>query len=113
MTTYAKRAYQASSAQRSLREQDADVFRRANGTLRAAKDAGPVERLRAMADNGRLWTTVSGLLQDPANPLPAPLRASIASIGQAVQREMAQAEADFDFLIAVNENVAAGLSAGP
>jgi flagellar biosynthesis regulator FlaF len=48
-------------------------------------------------------------MQDPANALPAPLRASIVSVGLAVQREMDKAPPDFDFLIAVNEDFAAGL----
>lgn len=110
MSSYATRAYQASSAHRSLRDQEADVFRRATGMLRAAKDAGPTERMRAIVDNSRLWTMVSGLLRDPANKLPNPICASLISISKAVEREMAQPEADFDFLIGVNENVAAGLS---
>lgn len=38
------------------------------------------------------------------------LRASIISVGLAVQREMEVAVPDFDFLIGINENIAAGLS---
>ena len=47
MTSYAARAYRASSGHRSLREQEADVFHRANGALRVARDAKPVQRVRA------------------------------------------------------------------
>lgn len=108
--TRAARAYEASSSHRSLREQEADVFRRANGALRDARDKGPIPRVRALADNRRLWTTVLDLLRDPANRLPQEIRASIVSVGLAVEREMDRDAPDFDFLIAINENIAAGLS---
>jgi flagellar biosynthesis activator protein FlaF len=87
------------------------VFRRATGALKAARDSGTIPRLRAIADNRRLWITVNDLMRDPANPLPPDLRASIVSVGLAVQREMDGDSPDFDFLIAINENIAAGLSA--
>jgi flagellar biosynthesis regulator FlaF len=48
-------------------------------------------------------------MRDPLNALPQELRASIVSVGAAVQREMDQEKPDFDFLIAINENIAAGL----
>ena len=66
--------------------------------------------MRALADNRRLWMTVHDLMRDPDNSLPAQLRASIVSVGLAVQREMDRDSPDFDFLIAINENFAAGLS---
>ena len=53
-----------------------------------ARSAGPIPRVRALADNRRLWMTVLDLMRDPANALPEPLRASIISVGLAVQREM-------------------------
>jgi len=52
-------------------------------------------------------------VQDPANALPASLRASLVSVGLSVQREMEQPSPDFGFLIAVNENIAAGLAGTP
>ncbi len=107
----AARAYQASADNRSLRAQEADVFMRANGALRAALKGSELERVRALADNRRLWLTVVGVVMDPDNRLPAPLRASIVSVGRSVQREMDAAAPDLDFLIAVNQNVVAGLSA--
>ena len=67
-------------------------------------------RVQAIADNRRLWLTVTDLMRDPLNTLPQDLRASIVSVGLAVQREMEVAVPDFDFLIAINENIAAGLS---
>ena len=109
--THAVKAYAASSAHRSVRAQEADVFRRATAALRKGRDANRVVQVRAIADNTRLWTTVIDLMRDPANALPDALRASIVSVGLAVQREMQRDAPDFDFLIGVNEDIAAGLSA--
>jgi flagellar protein FlaF len=109
-STQAARAYQAASVHRSQRSQEADVFRRATGALKAAQEAGALPRVRALADNRRLWMTVHDLVIDPDNALPDALRASILSVGLAVQREMDRDDPDFDFLIAINENFAAGLS---
>jgi flagellar protein FlaF len=108
--TQAARAYETAATHRSQRQQEADVFRRAIGALKVARDAGPLPRIQAIADNRRLWLTVADLMRDPMNSLPQDLRASIVSVGLAVQREMDSNSPDFDFLIAVNENIAAGLS---
>ncbi|HEX4173086.1 MAG TPA: flagellar biosynthesis regulator FlaF [Acetobacteraceae bacterium] len=105
----ATRAYQAAATHRTQREQEADVFRRATGALKTARDADPLQRVRAIADNRRLWTTVADLMRDPQNELPVELRAGIVSMGLAVQREMDRDSPDFDFLITVNDNMAAGL----
>jgi flagellar protein FlaF len=109
----ATRAYTASAAHRSLREQEADVFRRANSALRGGAGSGPLGRVRALADNNRLWTTVLDLLRDPENPMPEALRANIISVGLTVQREMQETSPNFEFLISINENIAAGLSGQP
>jgi flagellar biosynthesis activator protein FlaF len=106
----AARAYPAAATHRSQREQEADVFHHASGALKAARDAEPFQRVRAIADNRRLWLTVADLMRDPLNALPQALRASIVSVGLTVQREMEQEAPDFDFLIGINENIAAGLS---
>ena len=106
----AARAYQAGASHRSMRAQQAEVFRIVNSALRTGREGGNIARARALADNRRLWTTVINLMGDPANPLPAELRGSILSIGIAVQRDMDRDEPDFDFLIETNENLAAGLS---
>ena len=112
-TRQAARAYEAASVYRSPREQEADVFRRTNGALKASRDAGPLQRVRALADNRRLWLVVGDLMRDPGNALPVPLRASIVSLGMAVEREMDRESPDFDFLIEINEHMAAGLSGQP
>ena len=109
----ATRAYQASGETRSLRLQEAEVFHRANGALRAGQAGDALPRVRALADNRQLWLTVIGLVRDPANALPESLRASLVSVGISVQREMDQPSPDFGFLIAVNENIAAGLAGTP
>ncbi|MBV9249380.1 MAG: hypothetical protein JO227_09085 [Acetobacteraceae bacterium] len=106
----AMRAYETATTHRSLREQEADVFRRAIGALKAAQDGNAINRARALADNQRLWVAVNDLMRDPANQLPAEFRASVVSVGSAVRREMERAAPDFNFLISVNEDIAAGLS---
>ncbi|MDA8252816.1 MAG: flagellin assembly protein, partial [Rhodospirillales bacterium] len=97
---------------RDPRAQEAEVFRHANAVLRQASDGDARARLRALADNERLWSAVIDLVRDPQNALPPPLRAAIVSVGLAVQRELRAAAPDFGFLIAVNENIAAGLAGG-
>ena len=106
----AMRAYEAAATHRSQREQEADVFRRAIGALKAARNGNALQRVRALADNRRLWMTVNDLMRDPDNNLPPELRAAIVSVGLTVQREMDSDTPNFGFLIAINENFAEGLS---
>ena len=108
--TFAARAYRASAAHRSLREQEADVFRHALGALQAARSGGAMPQARALADNRRLWGTVIDLMRDPDNKLPAALRAQIVSLGLAVQRDMDGDAPDWNFLIQINEHMVASLS---
>ena len=112
-TNQAIRAYRAASRYRSQRAQEADVFHHAIAVLKGAQRAGAIQQVRALADNRRLWTMVSDLLRDPGNALPETLRASILSVGATVQREMEKERPDFDFLISINENMAAGLAGQP
>jgi len=107
----AARAYAASSAFRSIRAQEADVFRRANMALRKAESPGSITYSRAVADNTRLWSTVIDLMKDPDNQLPSGLRASIVSVGMTVLRELSTERPDLEFVANVNENIAAGLAA--
>jgi flagellar biosynthesis regulator FlaF len=103
------RAYGASRAARDPREQEADVIRRVTYGLRATlEDDGPA-RVRAVADNRRLWLAMETALLDPSNQLPAQTRAGLVSLGRAVQREMDGPSPDLAFLIEVNDQVAAGL----
>ena len=106
----ASQAYQQAADRRSLREQEAEVCRPARGAWRGARGGANLHRARAIADNRRLWLAVSDLMNDPDNALPIELRASIVSVGRTVQREMQRDDPDFDFLISINEHIAAGLS---
>ena len=105
-------AYGQAKRHRSMRDQEADVFLRVNAMLRAGTGAAadPVALARAMADNERLWNAVMDLMRDPANALPAPVRASVLSLAHAVRREQARPAPDVGFLVGVNEQIAAGLS---
>ena len=107
----AARAYETASAHRSLRAQEADVFRRANMALRQAKSPGSVAHARAIADNTRLWSTVIDLMKDPENQLPSTLRASIVSVGMTVLRELSTEQPNIAFISSVNANIAEGLAA--
>ena len=109
----AARAYAAAQGRRSAREQEADLFLRANAALRASRDGAALPLVRALSDTSRLWGAVIDLVRDPENALPAPLRASIVSVGLAVQREVERPAPDIDFLLAVNADLAEGLSARP
>lgn len=109
----AARAYATASVNRTTRDQEADIFRLVIARLQAARQGGPIARVRALADNRRLWTTVTDLVRDDDNPLPLETRAGILSIGRCVQREMDADEPSFDFLISINKNIADGLSGSP
>jgi flagellar biosynthesis activator protein FlaF len=111
--TQAARAYHTATTYRSQRDQEADVFRRTIGALKAARDAGPIQRVRALADNRLLWLTVTDLMHNPDSRMPMDLRASIVSVGLAVQREMDRDRPNFDFLIEINQSIADGLSDSP
>ena len=103
------RAYGAARAARDPREQEADVIRRVTFGLRAALDDDGPARVRAVADNRRLWLAMESALLHPSNQLPPPMRAGLVSLGRAVQREMDGPAPDIAFLIEVNEQVATGL----
>jgi flagellar biosynthesis regulator FlaF len=107
------RGYGATQRARSLREQEADVFRRVNFLLKAAINGNAIDRARAIADNRRLWLAIEASLINPDNLLPEATRVSILRLGRGVQREMDTNEPDIDFLINVNEQMIAGLSGDP
>jgi flagellar biosynthesis activator protein FlaF len=112
--SHAIQAYRTASRYRSQRDQEADVFRHAIAGLRRVRDNAPrIQQIRALADNRRLWMMVTDLMRDPGNALPEELRVSIISLGLSVQREMDQEKPDLDFLIRINENIAAGLAGQP
>jgi flagellar protein FlaF len=107
---YGAGAYQAAANCRGARQQEADVFRRATGALRASLNGRPIDRVRAVADNRRLWLAVSDLMTDPGNSLPKPLRAGMISVSLSVRREMDKPIPNIDFLIGINESITDGLA---
>jgi flagellar biosynthesis regulator FlaF len=109
----ASRAYASAAVNRTIRQQEAEIFRLVIARLQAARQAGPIARVRALADNRRLWMTISDLVRDDGNPLPPETRAGLVSIGLTVQREMDSNEPNFDFLITINKHIAEGLSGNP
>jgi flagellar biosynthesis regulator FlaF len=109
-TTQAFQAYRATANRRSQRDREAEVFLQVTAGLRAARDGTEIRQVRALADNRRLWTTVNDLMTDPTNALAPQLRASILSIALTVHQVMDQDKPDFDFLITINDNIAAGLA---
>lgn len=104
-------AYRAAASLRSQRNQEADVFRRANGALQAGLGAGGMARVRAIADNRRLWLAVADLMADPSNALPVETRAGLISLSLSVRREMERPEPDIGFLIGINSQIIEGLEA--
>ena len=109
----AVRAYTAASANRTIREQEADIFFLVMARLQNARQSGPTARVRALADNRRLWMLIADLVRDDGNSLPPATRAGILSIARCVQREMDADEPSIDFLVSINKNMAEGLSGNP
>ncbi|UPY39222.1 flagellar biosynthesis regulator FlaF [Sediminicoccus sp. KRV36] len=95
---------------RTPRQMEAEVFVRANRSIREAMaEQSAAAIARAKGDNRRLWDVVLSLVVDPANQLPAPLRSQVASLAHAVLRECEADPPDFQFICEMNEAVAGGL----
>jgi flagellar biosynthesis regulator FlaF len=93
----------------STKQMEAEVFARANRSIREMEAGGPLARARAVADNRRLWEAVQTAVLDPANSLPADLRARIAGVAIAVVRECDAEQPDFGFIAEMNDHFAAAL----
>lgn len=106
----ATKAYRSASKYLSTRDQESEVFRYVARGLSGARQAGPIAQVRALADNRRLWMAVSDVMRDPGNAFPDSLKASILSVSLTVQRVMDEETPDIDFLISINEGIAAGLA---
>src|SRR3954470_21402282 len=74
------------------KQMEAEVFVRAARAIRGAETGTAMDRVRAGADNRRLWSAVYGAVRDPSNALPPALRAQIAGVALAVLRECDAAE---------------------
>lgn len=106
---HARRAYQMTRQAMDPREQEADVFRRITGALKAALEQEGIARARAVADNRRLWIALDASLRHPANQLPQQTKLTMLQVGRAVLREMENTSPDLPFLIEINEQMASGL----
>jgi flagellar biosynthesis regulator FlaF len=106
---HARRAYQMTRQAMDPREQEADVFRRVTGALKAALEQEGIARARAVADNRRLWIALDASLRHPANQLPQQTKLTMLQVGRAVLREMENTTPDLPFLIEINEQMASGL----
>lgn len=109
----AYRAYARTQAARPQREMEAEVFATAAGRLRAGLDGSDLDRVRARADARRLFSALDILVTHPSSELPAPLRATIASVCRAALREADRDEADLEFLAGICDDFCAGLSGRP
>lgn len=106
---HARRAYQMTRQAMDPREQEADVFRRITGALKASLEQEGIARARAIADNRRLWIALDASLRHPANRLPAETKMTMLQVGRTVMREMENAAPDIAFLIEINQQLASGL----
>ncbi|MBM3587051.1 MAG: hypothetical protein FJX33_04420 [Alphaproteobacteria bacterium] len=107
------RGYGATQRTRSLREQEAGVFRCLNYALKAALNSDVIDRARVVADNQRLWLAIESAILHPANQLPNALKASIVGLSRSVQREMDKEVPDLPFLTGINDQMIGGLSGDP
>ena len=91
------------------KQMEAEVFARATRAIRGAETGSPLDRVRAGADNRRLWNAVYGAVADPGNALPVALRAQIAGVALAVVRECDAPEPNLGFVAEMNDQFAAAL----
>lgn len=114
-TQHALAGYAAATALRSPRAAEYDAFARVTARLRSAAGAGPAGFARlaaALHDNRRLWAIVGAEVADPANALPAALRARLFYLAEftvAHSRRVLAREAGPEPLIEVNTAVMRGL----
>lgn len=103
------RAYQSAVNLRSQRERDADVFDIFASRLREAEKEGGLPLAKALADNSRLWHTVTTVTLDDNNPQPVHVRKNLLALATTITHEMTKLQPDIRLLIETNSNIAAGL----
>jgi hypothetical protein len=103
------RAYQTAGNLRSQRERDAEVFDVFASRSREAERDGGMALAKALADNNRLWRTVTTVTLDDNNPQPVQVRKSMLRLANSVIAEMSKPKPDIGVLIKANGHVAAGL----
>jgi flagellar biosynthesis regulator FlaF len=110
----AVRAYGVVQAARSQRAQEAEVYAILAGRLRAAMRSGDdIPKVRACADARRLFTALDALVVHPSCTLPQELRVAIGSVARRALKEVDEPQPDLDFLAAIAEDFAEGLSDRP
>ena len=110
-------AYQQTATRvESPRELEYRLFAQVTLALMEAAKADPSDmavRVDALDWNRRVWTVMADDCANPANQLPAPLRASIISLALWVGRHTSaviRREEEFEPLIEVNRLIMQGLS---
>ncbi len=105
----------AASMRTDFRSQEAQLFKRVTYALQQAKaKASDLDLVRAASDDKLLWMTVVQIVRDDANQLPLSLRQQLATIGEAVIKEIDEnitGKLDVDFLIQINTQIIEGLTA--
>lgn len=115
-TTLAKTAY-ANSTQpvRTARGMEFELFARVTRRLKQATDAGAAQfpaLAEAIYDNRKLWTVLAADVADPANNLPAELRARLFYLNEFTQshsRKILSGQGSADVLVDINTAIMRGL----
>ena len=111
--------HQAATRSESPRETEYRLLAQVTLALMEAAKADPSDlprRLDALDWNRRVWTVLADDCANPANLLPAPLRASIISLGLWVGRHtgaVIRREEEIEPLIEVNRLIMQGLQPNP
>lgn len=112
----ARTAYGSSSHEvRTERGVEYDVFARVTAALRAATQPDTKnfpKLMKALDDNGRLWTLIASDVSDKGNKLPQQLRAQIFYLAEFTLThtpKVVRGKADAGILIEVNTAVMRGL----
>jgi flagellar protein FlaF len=97
------------------REIEIRAFRYVNGLLAAVGEDDTLARMTALRKNFQLWSTLLSDLMLPANPLPADLKAQLASLSIWAQNESNRAMFNDDVslapLLSVNRDMLEALEA--
>lgn len=112
VTTFSARGYE-SSAMRSDRDTEHDVFMRITRLMREAeRKNSAADRIYAVYRNSELWTVLAADLADPANALPDDVKAGLLSLAIFSLRhgkDVSAGKADIAPLIEVNLSIMRGL----
>jgi flagellar protein FlaF len=116
----AARAYGAIAKQiANPRELEANLLLKAASRLQAVQETwqnGTSDLGEALLYNRRLWSIFLASVTDESNPLPPEIRQNVANLGLFVMKQTLSIMSDpkperLNFLININREIAAGLSA--